>query len=411
MTPVLSVLMITFNHEAFIGRSIESVLQQKTDFNFELVIGDDHSTDNTARVAKHYADKYPDRIKLLSHQNNLGVIPNFQHTLQRCKGKYIAMLEGDDRWIDETKLQKQVNFLESNPEFVLCGGHTISESTNKTFVYNVIRQFKYLRQRSLKLQTYELDEVIIANHFKTLTVVFRSEFLRHPLNPVFYSSTILDWLIYISLGLNKGNKARYANLPHILAAYNVHAGGIFSGTSTVRRLQIFADVRNCISEATDNKFFGYHYPVLILNETGSFPKDKKRFISKLNDVYDGRMDINMYNGGDEEVKEIIRNEISSADIDIEKLGYYFSRVYLSSPNFDEFTCELLRLMNTVNSNTKNYGEKVKLLRAMSGAWRACMFYEKFSTKTIYRFMGSLLSKYGDIYVYTLILTYFQNSKR
>ena len=146
MTPLLSVLMITYNHEAFIGRSIESVLSQKTDFPFELVIGDDHSTDNTRSLAMKYAEKYPDIIKFQSHPGNLGVIPNFQDTLQRCSGKYVAILEGDDRWIDKHKLQKQVNFMERNPDFVLCGGHTISEGTSNKLIYKIIRAFKFLKK-------------------------------------------------------------------------------------------------------------------------------------------------------------------------------------------------------------------------------------------------------------------------
>lgn len=409
MTPLLSVLMITYNHEKFIGRSIESVLAQKTNFNFELVIGDDHSTDNTAQVAKQYADKYPDKIKLLSHTYNMGVIPNFEHTLQRCQGKYIAMLEGDDRWIDEEKLQRQVNFLEENPDYALCGGHTVSESSNSRFIYGLIRRFKFFRQKYLRLQDYELDDVMISNHFKTLTVVFRAELMRKPLNPCFYKSTILDWLIYVSLGLNSNHKVKYANLPNIMAAYNVHAGGIFSGTTTLRRLQIFADVRNSICCATNNKYFGYHYPILVLNDCAGKPKHKERFLQKLNDVYASSINITAYDLEKNALQKKIREDIVKADV--HSLGYLFSRTYLSAPDFDAFTKEIVQLMNLLNSSSIKPHEKEKLLRGMSAAWRACMFYENFSIKTIYLFLRSLLSTYSDIYVYTLILTLYQNSKR
>ncbi len=409
MTPLLSVLMITYNHEKFIGRSIESVLAQKTNFDFELIIGDDHSTDSTALVAKKYADQYPEKIKLLSHTSNMGVIPNFEHTLQRCKGKYIAMLEGDDRWIDELKLQRQVNFLEENPDYALCGGHTVSESSKSKFIYDLIKNFKFIRQRSFLLQKYDVDDVMISNHFKTLTVVFRAELMRKPLDPNFYKSTILDWLIYISLGMNSDMKAKYANLPHIMAAYNVHAGGIFSGTTTLRRLQIFADVRNAICCATNNKFFGYHYPILVLNDCAANPQHKEMYLQKLNDVYAAGISVSDYELDAISLREKIRKEIGTADI--YTLGYLFSRTYLSAKNFDAFTSEIVQLMNLLNKRDIDLQYKEKLLRGMSAAWRACMFYEKFSVKTIFLFLRSLLSTYSDIYVYTLILTLYQNSKR
>ncbi len=409
MTPLLSVLMITYNHEKFIGRSIESVLAQKTNFNFELVIGDDHSSDHTLQVAQKYADKYPDRINLLSHSSNMGVIPNFEHTLKRCKGKYIAMLEGDDRWIDEQKLQRQVNFLEENPDYALCGGHTVSESNNKTFIYGLIKIFKFLRQKTFRLQKYEVDDVMISNHFKTLTVVFRAELMREPMHPAFYKSTILDWLIYISLGMNSGMKAKFANLPYIMAAYNVHAGGIFSGTTTLRRLQIFADVRNSICCATNNKFFGYHYPILVLNDGAGKTPHKELYVQKLNDVYCASLPVSDYDLDKKSLINKIRKDIISADV--HTLGYLFSRTYLAANNFDAFTFELVQLMNLLNNADIDTHEKEKLLRGMSSAWRACMFYEKFSLKTIFLFLRSLLSTYSDIYVYTLILTLYQNSKR
>lgn len=406
MTPLLSVLMITYNHEAFIGSSIESVLAQQVDFSYELVIGDDHSTDRTPEIARQYAEKYPDKIRLLSHEQNMGVITNFQHTLSRCRGKYIAMLEGDDRWIDVKKLQRQVDFLEKNPEYVMCGGHTISESSNKTFIYKLIRIFKYFKQPTLSLQTYDLDEVIISNHFKTLTVVFRSEFLRKPLHESFYSSTILDWLIYISLGLHKGMKAKYANLPHILAAYNVHAGGIFSGTSRSRRLEVFSDVRKCINTATDQKYFGFHLPVIMLNEMQHQGQAKTDFLGRLFEAYENRFDTSTYlNKGKEETINQIRQDIH--EVSIEQMGFLFALLYIYSDDFDDFTRQLALLMKKI----KDKNEATKYLRAMAAAWRASMFYERFSFKTVLVFKRSLLSKYADIYAYTLILTLWQNSKR
>ena len=115
--PLVSVCMITYNHEKYISQSIDGVLMQKTDFPIELVIGEDCSTDNTRNLCMEYKEKYPDKIKLLLPEKNLGMIQNFNATIQSCAGKYIALCEGDDYWIDPYKLQKQVDFLEANPDF------------------------------------------------------------------------------------------------------------------------------------------------------------------------------------------------------------------------------------------------------------------------------------------------------
>ncbi len=120
MVPLLSVRLVTYNHEKFIAQAIESALGQKTNFPFELVIGEDCSTDNTGLIAAEYAKKHPDIIRLFSRGKNMGIPRNGIETLKSCSGKYIALLDGDDYWTDIYKLQKQVDFLESHPDFAIC---------------------------------------------------------------------------------------------------------------------------------------------------------------------------------------------------------------------------------------------------------------------------------------------------
>src|SRR5687768_16687744 len=111
----VSVAMITYNHEAFVAQAIESVLMQKTDFDFELVIGEDCSTDKTREIVNGYKSKYGERIRVLLPAKNLGINRNLKQTLLACQGRYIALLEGDDYWTSSLKLQKQVNFLDTHP--------------------------------------------------------------------------------------------------------------------------------------------------------------------------------------------------------------------------------------------------------------------------------------------------------
>jgi glycosyltransferase involved in cell wall biosynthesis len=120
MEPVVSVSMCTYQHERFIAQAIEGVLMQQTSFTVQLVLGEDFSTDGTRAICESYAAKYGDRIKLLPSDKNLGQSENLLRTLKACTGKYLASCEGDDFWTDPYKLQKQVDFLEANPEYVLC---------------------------------------------------------------------------------------------------------------------------------------------------------------------------------------------------------------------------------------------------------------------------------------------------
>lgn len=113
----VSVMMTTFNHENYISQAIESVLAQKVDFQFELIVGDDASTDRTSEIIKQYVQKYPNIIKHIRQEKNLGPTRNGYECLLHARGKYIACCEGDDYWCDANKLQKQVDFLDSFPQY------------------------------------------------------------------------------------------------------------------------------------------------------------------------------------------------------------------------------------------------------------------------------------------------------
>jgi glycosyltransferase involved in cell wall biosynthesis len=116
--PLVSVLLITYNHEPYIGQAIEGVLFQETDFSIELVIGEDCSTDRTREIVMKYQKKHSDIIRVITSDQNVGARKNGQRTLQACRGKYIAFCEGDDYWHDPNKLQIQYDYLEMHPE---CG--------------------------------------------------------------------------------------------------------------------------------------------------------------------------------------------------------------------------------------------------------------------------------------------------
>lgn len=116
--PIVSVAVITYNMAGYLSQLLDSILVQKVNFPYEIIIDDDCSPDNTRELLYQYKEKYPDKIVLSLRDKNVGGSRNMYGVMQQCRGKYIAILEGDDYWDDETKLQYQYDFMESHPEYV-----------------------------------------------------------------------------------------------------------------------------------------------------------------------------------------------------------------------------------------------------------------------------------------------------
>ena len=121
----VSVCIFVYNLEKYISQAIESVLMQKTNFQYEIIIGEDMSTDHTRDICISYQKSYPDKIRLLLREKNLGMTKNIFDTLKEASGEYVAVLDGDDYWIDPLKLQKQVDFMDLNTDFSLCCHNSI----------------------------------------------------------------------------------------------------------------------------------------------------------------------------------------------------------------------------------------------------------------------------------------------
>ena len=170
--PLVSVCCITFNHARYIRACLDGFVMQKTNFSFEVLVNDDCSTDGTIDILKEYAEKYPDIIKPIFHDENQyskgirRILATFVYP--RAKGKYVALCEGDDYWTDSLKLQKEVNFLEANLDYglVYTGARVLQENKG-VFSENLSCQQNYV-----SLLTNE-DRII------TLTTCFRKELLNN----------------------------------------------------------------------------------------------------------------------------------------------------------------------------------------------------------------------------------------
>lgn len=217
----VSVLMVTYNHENFISHAIESVLMQKTSFPFELVIGEDCSTDKTREIVIRYAQNYPLIVKALLPPMNLGIRQNSLNTFKECKGKYLAFLDGDDYWTDSNKLQKQVDFLEANPDYSICvGGFTeLSNGTlGKTIVIKDLKQNDQGRNGF----TFGLKEMQKKWITKTLTAVIRND-VFHSIDFTVYKYIRDIHFFYHSV---KNHKGFY--FTEVFGVFRIHEGSVNS---------------------------------------------------------------------------------------------------------------------------------------------------------------------------------------
>lgn len=213
---VVSALMITYNHEPFIREAIEGVLMQQASFPVELVIGEDCSTDRTRDICLEYQQKYPEKIRLLLNEKNLGMMPNFIQTLNACTGKYIALCEGDDYWTDKLKLQKQVDFLEGNEEYMICA-HDVWVKTEGELKEDFI-----IKKRYPKTTFNVFDLLIYGNQIHTPSVVFRNNLANYPEQAL--KSPLGDFFLWVWLTREGG---LIKKLDEKMGVYR-HGVGLFS---------------------------------------------------------------------------------------------------------------------------------------------------------------------------------------
>lgn len=212
----VSVEMITFKHELYIQKAIEGVLMQQTNFDFELIIADDCSPDSTPEIIEEIINRHPQghRIKYFRHKENIGMQTNAIFAYNQCKGTYIALCEGDDYWIDPLKLQKQVDFLETNLDYALCFHSVNILKKDGTIVDDFITKVP---------ENYENIETLarLGNYIHTPSVVFRNVIKEFPFEFMF--SPIGDYFLYIMLA--EYGKLKCLNEKMAVYRYGV---GVFS---------------------------------------------------------------------------------------------------------------------------------------------------------------------------------------
>lgn len=241
--PLVSVCLITYNQEKFIRETLDGILMQKTDFHVEVVIGEDCSTDSTRLICDEYISKFPDKIRSLYHTKNVGMAQNWILTMKACKGKYIAICEGDDYWTDPLKLQKQADLMEAHPEYSICAHNA------DILEYGNLKKLPPINSTEL-----DINDIIQKDWgIMTASIMFRSDELAIP-----------EWYGEIkncdyALQLLMGTKGKMGILPDIMSVYRKHEAGI---SSTLRPLSQAAWIIYLLFEFNTYTSKKYHQEII-----------------------------------------------------------------------------------------------------------------------------------------------------
>lgn len=232
---LVSISCITYNHSAYIRQCLDGMLMQQTTFDFEILIHDDCSTDGTDDIIREYVSKFPQIIKPLFEEENQyqqgKPIGTIVWNLPRAKGKYIAICEGDDYWTDPLKLQKQVDFMEANPEYVLCcHRYKIYNQNDGTWDKDYVHQLFEISPNGFSFSNQENFKVWIT---KTLTLLIRQDALRKMPSKKGFKYWRDVHMNYYLLKQGKG-----FCMPLEGSVYRRHQGGIFSALQQTQQRRI-----------------------------------------------------------------------------------------------------------------------------------------------------------------------------
>lgn len=240
---LVSVVMITYGHEKYIEESINGVLSQQLDIEIELIISDDCSPDNTEHIVNKIIEIHPNGhwIKYIRHNKNKGAIPNFAWTISQAKGKYIAICEGDDYWIDPLKLQKQVDFLEKNKDYSIHSSH--AQTLKNDEIQDIIGNSHHKK-------TYEIKDFFAKNNLIACTTMFRN----HKINTTSFKDVYFgDWMLYVNV-LNYFPDSKAFISEECYSVYRINESGAMS-----QLVGIKSDQKHFLQIEKINHFFKTNY--------------------------------------------------------------------------------------------------------------------------------------------------------
>jgi len=240
--PAVSVLLVTCNHAKYVAQAMDSILMQRTDFDFEIVVADDCSSDSTLTIIKEYEKKHS-QLRVLPAENHVGISRNYQRGFAACRGKYIALLEGDDYWISPRKLQAMSAFLNRNPHCSFC-------------FHRLIRYDQHPEKVAIHPAHWTVEQILTVNELAGgnfiggfSTCVYRREIVA-ALKPQLWELDIREW--FFNLAVAEHGPIGY--VPQILSVYRAHPEGIWSLKSQSETLPELLELIDSYDEFLDFKF-------------------------------------------------------------------------------------------------------------------------------------------------------------
>jgi len=225
--PLVSVVMMTYNHEAYIAQAIEGVVSQQTRFAMELIIGEDFSTDRTREIVLDFQRRHPGIIRVFLSDKNSGADVNFRRTMLAARGKYVAFCEGDDYWTSCDKIETQVAFLEAHPDRAICC-HRV-QVIHETALRGPYDPGEVFPARAAGL--YAIEDLLKENFIMTCSMVLRRELIG-PFPDWFFSFRLGDWPLCALVARH----GKIELMHEVMAAYRLHPGGTWSSLPHVQRL-------------------------------------------------------------------------------------------------------------------------------------------------------------------------------
>ncbi len=263
MTTKISIVVTTYNHQKYIAQCLESLARQKGDFDMEIIVGDDCSTDSTRTIAQEFQDKYPGLVALLPQHPNLGITRNLKRCLDACSSEYIAICEGDDYWTDEYKLQKQVAFLEKNLDFSMCFSALMVyfEDSNKFEPFQ--------GQLQLTKDVLSTEDLILKNSIGNFSCcMYRAKVIRQ-LPDELFDLPIADWMFNMVCG----QFGPIGFLRDWMSVYRKHVHGAWSGLSKLEQSAELGQLIDSYNRFFDNKYEEYFAIVKYKEVVDSSPAD------------------------------------------------------------------------------------------------------------------------------------------
>jgi glycosyltransferase involved in cell wall biosynthesis len=219
----LTALLVAYNHERYVGQAIESALQQTVDFDYELLIVEDSSSDRTRDIVSDYAARFPDCIRLSLAERNVGANAGILRGLEAARGEYIALLDGDDYWSAPHKVAKQVRFLDEHRNYSMCFHRAFTLTEGGAIGTYPIPMFRGM---------ISADRILRGTSMATCSVMFRREAARDL--PSWYADCVFgDWLLYFVLA----QRGRVGYIDETLGVYRIHNRGAWNGLDAKQKAE------------------------------------------------------------------------------------------------------------------------------------------------------------------------------